>query len=118
MIRFKYLPLIFFAFDLHAGQLMSGVNSKDFNDAQKKPIVWKNNPFMQHLEDPGTDELTLLAIVYSEKKARALINDQIVKNGDEIGSFKVVSIQRQRVILRNENGIFSLQFKRKKNEKT
>ena len=112
----KYLLLLAWAVDLQAGPLLSGLNSKDFNQVQKSSLEWKGNPFIQQVEESGIDELKLLAIVYSKNKAQALINSQIVKKGDKIGSFKVVSIERQSVILRNDNGIFNLPFKRMKNE--
>src|SRR5882724_6171208 len=96
MARIKYLLLFFFAFDLHAGQFLSGLNTQDFGDVKTSTLNWQDNPFIQHVEESGIDELTLFAIVYSTQKAQALINSQIVKKGDKIGSFTVVSIEQQR----------------------
>jgi hypothetical protein len=118
MKRIKYLPLLFLAFDLQASQPKSGLNTKDFSDPKKGTLDWKGNPFIQQGETSGIDELTLYAVVHNQDNAQALINSQIVKKGDKIGTFTVVSIQRQSVILRNDNGVFNLSFKRQKNEKT
>jgi hypothetical protein len=96
---------------------LSGLNTKDFLNIDKLGVEWKDNPFIHPQDNAGVDEMTLFAVVFSKKKSAALINDQIVKIGDKIGSSEVVDIQKQTVILRNESGIHSLSFKRNKNEK-
>ena len=111
--------LLFFAcLSLNAERPLSGLNTRDFLDVTKNLLDWKDNPFIQRSEESTIDDLTLFAIVYNKNKAAALINNQIVKKGDQIGSFEVLTIERQEVVLRNENGIFKLLFRRKKNEKT
>ena len=110
--------LFFVCLSLHAGRPLSGLNTRDFLGITKNLLDWKDNPFIQRSEELTLDDLTLFAIVYNKNKAAALINNQIVKKGDKIGSFEVLSIEKQEVVLRNENGIFKLLFRRKKNEKT
>lgn len=117
MLLIKVL-LFFVCLSLNAGRPSSGLNTKDFLDITKKLTDWKDNPFIQRSEESTIDDLTLFAVVYNKNSAAALINNQIVRKGDKIGSFEVVSIERQEVVLRNENGIFKLLFRRKKNEKT
>lgn len=103
---------------LSATKLLSGLNTKDFLNINSLEIEWSHNPFIHPQNNIGVDEMTLFAIVYSKKKSAALINDQIVKVGDKIGSSEIVDIQKQTVILRNESGIHALSFKRNKNEKS
>lgn len=110
--------LFFVCLSLHAGRPLSGLNTQDFLDVTKKLLNWKDNPFIQRGEESTVDDLTLFAVVYNKNNAAALINNQIVRKGDKIGSFEVLSIEKQEVVLRNENGIFKLLFRRKKNEKT
>ena len=113
----KILCLLLVCLELQAGRPLTGLNTEDFLDITKNLLDWKDNPFMQRGEEASLDDLTLFAIVYNKNKAAALVNNQIVKKGDKIGSFEVVSIEKQEVILRNDNGIFKLSFRRKKNEK-
>jgi hypothetical protein len=96
---------------------LSGLNTTDFQASQQAQVQWKNNPFVQQTEGLGVHSLNLFAIVHGKNNAAALINDQIVKTGDKIGTAEIVSIEKQHVVLRNENGIFKLLFKSKKNEK-
>ncbi len=117
MFLSKIFILFLICFSLQAARPLSGLNTKDFFDVQKTLTKWQNNPFIQRGDTAGIDELVLFAIVYNKDNAAALINNQIVKTGDKIGSLEVVSIEKQQVILRNENGVFKLSFKRKKNEK-
>ncbi len=102
---------------LHAAAPLSGLNTTDFQNAPKNQVEWKNNPFVRQEDDAGIQELTLFAIIYNKSKAAALIDDQIVEAGDKIGSAEIIQIEKQQVVLRNENGVFRLSFKRKKNER-
>jgi hypothetical protein len=113
----KVLGLFFICLSLHATRPLSGLNTKDFLSITENLLNWKDNPFIQRGEEASIEDLTLFAVIYNKNKAAALINNQIVKKGDRIGSFEVVSIQKQEVVLRNDNGIFKLLFRRKKNEK-
>jgi len=95
---------------------LSGLNLKDFREVEEHSVDWKNNPFVQQTEDINIANLVLAAILFHETDASALINGEIVRVGDEIGSSKVVAIHRHDVLLRNESGVFELQLKGKKNE--
>lgn len=113
----KLMPIWMFCITVQAGRPLSGLNTQDFFDVQKSLIQWGENPFIRNEDVSSFDDLTLFAVVYSKNKSSALINDQIVSVGEMIGSFEVMSIKKREVILRNENGIFKLLFKRSKNEK-
>lgn len=116
---FKILFMLSFCITaLGASRPFSGLNIKDFLDVQKSLVDWGENPFIQHEDDTDISGLTLFAVVYSKKNSAALINDQVVRTGDKIGKSEVVFIDKSEVVLRNENGIFKLSFKRKKNEKS
>ncbi len=121
MADFKHQFLIalcgmFFLFDpcLHAQtqkeKPLSGLNTESFKPAIKTGDKWKNNPFAQSLDDVSVTSLKLFAIVYHPKDAAALISHHIVRVGDKIGSAEVVSIKKREVVLRDESGIFKLNF--------
>lgn len=90
---------------------LSGINVEDFQKPKAGGLKWENNPFVQPVEGTSIHELVLTAIVHSEKDAAALINGQVVRVGDRIGLAEVVHITKKTVVLRNDNGIFSLPLK-------
>lgn len=111
VIAMVLLSLPSFAQD--AQKSISGLNVEDFNKAKDANIVWSKNPFLKPANEVAFDELALTGIIYSADEAAALINDMVVKKGDKVGSSEIVEIEKERVILRNENGIFSLGFTEK-----
>ena len=44
--------------------------------------------------------LSLKGIIYSDKGAVAIINDEVLRDGDSIGDYTIVQIERKRVILK------------------
>ena len=90
---------------------LSGLNTEDFQKSGSNKLKWEKNPFVQPAETLNINELNLMAIVYREGDSACLINGQMLRPGDKIGLAEVVHIEKKRVILRNENGIFSLALK-------
>jgi len=103
--------LVFSSFSAVADDSISGLNLEDFEKKKNEQTKWQNNPFVQTVDDVDVYDLQLKAIIWSPSDAAALINGEIVKTGEKIGISHVVSIEKDRVILRNENGIFRLPLK-------
>lgn len=87
---------------------LSGLNLGDFDSTKPGQLKWENNPFVQSLESVGVQDMHLTAIVYRPGNAAALINGRVMKEGDRIGSSQVMHIEAKRVVMRNEDGIYSL----------
>jgi hypothetical protein len=103
------LALLGLSLFAHADQKpLSGLNLDEFDQKAKTSTNWGNNPFVVPLNDVAISELKLTGIVYSDTNKGAIIGNQLVVIGDKIGSNEVVAIERSRVILRNENGLYSL----------
>ncbi len=93
----------------HADQKpLSGLNIDEFDQKTATTSNWGNNPFVVPLNDVAISELKLTGIVYSDSNKGAIIGNQLVIIGDKIGSNEIVAIEKARVILRNENGLYSL----------
>lgn len=99
---------------------ISGLNLEDFQSGQEKKTDWNSNPFVKYGTNPQAKQMTLLGIIHGPDRAMALINNEIVKVGDKIGTNEVVSIDRKKVILRNEDGLFQITMRgaEQANEKT
>lgn len=109
---FFILPQVVFA--QGAGEeTLSGLNLEDFEKPANAGSQWKNNPFVQVVDEVSVSDMQLTAIVYSEEKSAALINGQVLHDGDKLGLTEVVHIASDRVVLRNESGIFNLVLKGK-----
>ena len=80
-------------------------------------MEWSKNPFVQPVGEVDISQMQLTAIVYAKGDAAALVNGETVRVGDRIGFSKITEIESNRVILRNDNGIFFLTLK-KNNEKS
>lgn len=74
------------------------------------PSVWAKDPtqppIQWQLKHGGSakSQLTLSGIMQQKQHLLAIVNDQIVHQGDPIDGFKVVHIKPQRVILHGQNG--------------
>lgn len=80
------------------------------------------NPFhfprTDHMKDAGAGGQTpgreaglqLNAILYHEEGSLAIVNHRILRQGDLLGGSQVVSILKDRVILRDPNGIYELKL--------
>lgn len=87
---------------------VSELDLKGFESKSEAPMEWSKNPFVQPVGEVDVSEMKLMAVVYSEGDAAALINGETVRVGERIGFSEVTEIDPNRVILRNDNGIFYL----------
>ncbi|MFH1654312.1 MAG: hypothetical protein ABIE74_09720 [Pseudomonadota bacterium] len=103
---------LFASFNLNAqeaqGKPLSGLNTQGFEEITGDKMIWRNNPFVQPVDDVAVNELALTGIVYSKDDSAALVNNQVVREGESIGFNEVVEIEENRVIFKNENGFFSV----------
>jgi len=97
---------------------LSGLNLEDFEASAGKTPQWESNPFVKYGDAPATKQMILYGIVYNETKSLALINSDVVKVGDKVGSSQVVAIEKTKVILRNSDGLYQITFKGTQNDKT
>jgi|GEM_PF-2642255 len=91
----------------------SGLNLEGFAGGSGEGVKWIKNPFIREIDNVSLDELHLTAIVYSPNDSAALINGQVLRKNDRIGSNEILDITRDRVIVRNEGRIFNLVLKGK-----
>lgn len=54
--------------------------------------------------------LSLKGIIYSEEEAVAIINDEVLKEGDSIGEYTVIKIEEKNVVLKKGNEGFTLKL--------
>lgn len=87
---------------------VSELDLKGFESKSDSPMEWSKNPFVQPVGEVDVSEMKLMAVVYAEGDSAALINGETVRVGDRIGFSEVTEIDPNRVILRNDNGIFYL----------
>ena len=79
-------------------------------------LTWGRNPFNFPRTGPGTigvddgGDLQLTAILYQKAGSVAIINKRIVRPGDSIGGRDVVSILKDRVVLKDLNGVLELKL--------
>ena len=79
-------------------------------------LTWGRNPFQFPRTVPTTDGmdngggLQLTAILYHKGGGVAIINKRIVRPGDSIGGKDVVSILKDRVVLKDLNGVLELKL--------
>ena len=89
---------------------ISGLNLKDFQKPASQAKAWTSNPFVKKVDDFDVFDIKLFAIAFSETDRAALINAQIVRIGDYLGSLEIVDISRNHVVIRDEGGVFRLTF--------
>jgi hypothetical protein len=91
----------------------------DKNQLSNVDFQTKRNPFMALVtpegvllkfeSEKGGTELILEGIVYDARgESFALINGVMLKKGDAVGAYKIQDIQRQKVIVVNEDKILEL----------
>lgn len=70
---------------------------------EKDDGVWVRDPFSgktySRLGDGGYVPLELSGILWDPKTPTALIDGQVVKEGDTVGTFRVIRIEKEAVIL-------------------
>lgn len=72
-------------------------------------LDWKRDPFMPAGSSAGASiPLSLTGIVWDEKMPIAMVNDRVLRNGDEIDGYKVVQIKPSSVVLSSGQETFEL----------
>ncbi|NOZ64660.1 MAG: general secretion pathway protein GspB [Caldiserica bacterium] len=74
-------------------------------------------PVPTAIEEEMPSDLILSGTLTSPKKAVAIINEKIVREGESIAGFKVFKIERKRVILTREGKSYSLYLGQKREVK-
>jgi len=102
-----------YAADVQAPQTggVSGLNLKEFATSEQSKVQWANNPFIKPIDNVSVSELKLQGLVSSTLDEAALVNGEMVAQGDRIGSTEIVDVDGNRVVLRNGDGIFSISMK-------
>ena len=62
-------------------------------------------------------DLTLMGVLYNQKKSFALVNNNFIKVGDTLSGYKVSEILKDRIVLKNETGLYVLRFQTKDKKK-
>jgi len=84
---------------------------KNFWDmaAVEPPEIWGSDPFVRDwVMVNELAELNLKAITIGGEKAYALINDQILEEGDQISGKRIVLIEKDKVVLEQGGRTFNL----------
>lgn len=112
ILFFIFLVVSFPVFAKEA-DVISGLNLEDFGKDNKDRYMWENNPFIQVIDEVSLTDMSLTAIVFRQDDAAALINGEVVREGGKVGFSEIIHIAKDRVVLKNENGIFNLVLKKK-----
>ena len=86
---------------------LSSVNQSQ-DDVKSSHKDWGRNPFILGASSTEAD-MALQGIMWDPAKPQALINNQVVGLGDQIGKMRVVTIESQRVIL--SDGVKTVELK-------
>ncbi len=95
----------------------SGVQTQTVGDKKEpsgqptepEPIVWGSDPFVRDwMLINELAALSLRAITLGGDKPYALINDQILEEGDQIAGKRIVKIEKDRVVLEQGGRTFNL----------
>lgn len=92
-------------------QSLSDINL-DWLERQEKYHQWGRDPFVlpSNSGEPGKEGgLRLSAIIYRKNAGVAIINNRILRKGDQIDGKEVAQILEDRVILRDSSGDRELQ---------
>jgi len=88
---------------------LTAAQKENTQPAVSEPIEWGSDPFVRDwVLTSEVANLNLRAITIGNNGASALINDQIVQVGDEIGRKKVIQIEFDRVTLEQGGRTFTL----------
>ncbi len=108
---FLFLSLFFclFTYSSYAAEKLSEINIEDFVKIQKDPETKDaKDPFIKSKKVFSDNELHLFGIIHGKNVALCLINDKILFMNDSIGDYKVVHINKQRVLLKGASGNLEL----------
>lgn len=77
-------------------------------------LKWVRDPFRfppkKEIEKTDVEKLNLTGIIYDEGSPIAVINDEIVHEGDEIEGVKVIKIESERVLLEKDGKPYTLEL--------
>ena len=111
-IRLLFLFSLLYVFLIpqsFATEKLSEINIDDFVKIQKKePKAETKDPFVHSKKVFSDSELNLFGIIYGKDIAGCLINDKILFVHDTIGNCTVISISKQRVLLKGVSGSIEL----------
>lgn len=92
-------------------QTQAGGDKKESSGqpTEPEPIVWGSDPFVRDwMLINELAALSLRAITLGGEKPYALINDQILEEGDQIAGKRIVKIEKDRVVLEQGGRTFNL----------
>jgi len=103
-----------------SGFLILGGMTLSFSQQQEYPFSEENrDPFSPLINKKGVVlmpreigfiGLSLKGIIYSDKGAVVIINDEVLREGDSIGDYTIVQIEKKKVILKKNNEGFILKL--------
>ncbi len=69
-------------------------------------IEWRRNPFIRGrgLGLSGAGTLNLTGIMWDRNNPQAIIGDEVVKEGDVIGKYKIIKINEDSVVISSDEG--------------
>jgi len=73
------------------------------------PLIAKNGSILIP-SDTDISGLNLKGIIYSEGNSIAIINDEVLSEGDKIGNYFVLKIDERNVLLKKDNETFTLKL--------
>lgn len=96
--------------DSSSGQAVN--NNKLSVQQERLKLPWGRDPFAEPSErEYQIGELELKGISFGkDKKGFAFINNEIVRKGDKVGSYEVVEVEKDKVLLKKGNQDFYLAF--------
>ncbi|MFA6217417.1 MAG: hypothetical protein WDL87_07175 [Candidatus Omnitrophota bacterium] len=85
---------------------------------ERGKLSWGRDPFIALFDKEfKMDELKLQGISFGKGRAGyAFINNEIVKQGDAVGGYEVVEVQKAKVLLKKESQSFYLTFPGEQNQ--
>ena len=75
-------------------------------ETEIEKIGWERNPFIRgRISGPsGAASLSLTGIMWDEQNPNAIIGDTVVREGDVIGKYKVIKINKDSVVISSDEG--------------
>lgn len=82
------------------------IPSKTYKPVTPEELQWGRDPFILYqYKSARTEEgLLLTAVIWDEEKPLAVINDEVVGIGQEIGGYRVIKINKNSAVLQKEEG--------------
>ena len=86
-----------------------------FNDRDRDPFfpLVSGSGYILIPRELDITELTLKGIIYSQGNSLAIINEEMLKEGDTVGEYVVLKIEEKKVFLKKGNKEFTLKLEEK-----